>query len=114
MYTGYDFILGEPYKLVLIAVELFERKRTMKRLVKLCSFAAICLLIAGSVASAGTVTISTSAPTTDVIASDATDATSYTKIFDYDANANHVRGNTFVTADNPAGDGWMMETLMVP
>lgn len=72
----------------------------------------VCLLVTGSAALAGTVVVSTAAPS-DAIASDAVGATSYTKIFDYDANTNHVRGNTFVTDDNPTGDGWMMASLTI-
>lgn len=83
----------------------------MEKLVKLLMV--ICLLVTGSVATAGTYSLSTAAPTTDIVAQDGEVRTTYTKIFDLDANDNHGRGNSFRTAVNPYGDGWNVASLTI-
>ena len=72
-------------------------------------------MLMGSFAVAGTVTVDTTVPTTDVITADATGATGYTRAFDSGnaANTNFGRGNTFVTPDNPTGIGWEDITLTI-
>lgn len=78
-------------------------------------FCLIFSVLMPSMTRAGTVVTGTTAPTSDIIASDSESATSYTRIFDVDVahSAGYVRGSNFVTADNPSGDDWTMESLTI-
>ncbi|MDB4500736.1 Ig-like domain-containing protein [Akkermansiaceae bacterium] len=63
------------------------------------------------IASAGTVTISSSAPTTNLISSSVTGGTD-TALFDEDANANHSRGQLFSLPDG-SGTNYQITSITV-
>ncbi|YCM44163.1 hypothetical protein V2O64_22915 [Verrucomicrobiaceae bacterium 227] len=62
----------------------------------------------------GELTVSVDAPTDDIIASNPING-SFTRVFAPlpVGNANHGRGNFFITADNPDGPGWSISSITI-